>query len=622
MIRSARLATLTLLLSALCVAFPVVAGAQPGPLTFGACSPKQVFVSAPGLQCATLHVPFDRADPSVGNIALAVQRVPASTTHVGTIVLLAGGPGQPALPVFESFLAPLAREASLRGFELVAFDQRGTGQSEGLQCPESEAPMARTLTAYLGECGTALGPTRAFYTSQESVEDIDALREALGGTPLSLFAVSYGGRVAGMYAREHPDGVARMVLDSPSPLTGADALETARVHALKRVLDEGICGAGACRSFSSDVFADLTHVVAGLRLHPLRTKIYDARGRLQEVSVTEASVFRLLSSLDLAKGPRELTPAALAAAAHGYAAPLARLAASAAAGSPASKAQAPGSEAAISVTLFAATYCDESELPWSADSAPAGRSATLRNWLAAQPAEAFSPFAASTIANTVRKVCLDWPATSPAPSSPTGTSAVPTLLLSGADDLRTPYEQTLRLSQAYSHGQLLGIPDTGHSTVTTDETGCAKAAMLEFITTGQAPASCAGSSEPQALPLPPAALAQVPAGASGPPVAGRVATAAAMTIEDLLGQTSFAGGGLRGGSWAEQLSGYVLHGMVDVPGVALSGKIHVGSTAAGLPVLSGRLTVRGRLPGTLTLHNRLLGGRVGGAHVHATLEAL
>jgi len=44
------------------------------------------------------------------------------------------------------------------------------------------------------------------------------------------------------------------------------------------------------------------------------------------------------------------------------------------------------------------------------------------------------------------------------------------------------------------------VPDTGHSTVGTDTTGCAKDAMLEFLTAGQAPASCPGSREPQALP--------------------------------------------------------------------------------------------------------------------------
>jgi pimeloyl-ACP methyl ester carboxylesterase len=632
--------------AALSLAAPVSADAQPGPLAFGACAPTQLAVSAAGLQCATLQVPFDRSDPALGSIALAVQRVPASAPRTGVIVLIAGGPGQPALPAFEAALAPLSRESALRGFELVAFDQRGTGQSEGLQCPEVNASLKGGLAPYLGACGAALGPTRAFYTSQESVEDLEALRQTLGGAPLSLFAVSYGGRVAGMYAREHPQGVARMVLDSPSPLAGPDPLQSVRLHALRRVLDEGICGAGACRSFSADVFVDLERLVERLHRRPLRTRIFNARGRPQRVSVTEAGVLRLLSGLDLAKGAREQAPAAIVAAAHGDAVALARLTSTlgsegpgsglAAAGLPVTslpsrrlggesfKAQAPPSDSLISLPLFAATYCDENELPWSSDSPPQERAGVLSRWLATQPAQAFAPFVSSTvIAASGLQLCIDWPATPPAPPSPSGASSVPTLLLSGDDDLRTPYEQTLNVAAGYSDGKLLRIPDAGHSTVTTDLTGCARRAMIGFLTTGEAPASCPGSIEAQALPLPPPSLGLLPAAPSGSRVGGRVATASAMTIEDLFDQTSFSGGGLRGGYWAQNPNGFVLHGMIDVPGVALSGAIHVsGGSPTGLPVISGRLTVRGRLAGTLTLHGLALSGRLGGKPVHTHLAAL
>ena len=48
--------------------------------------------------------------------------------------------------------------------------------------------------------------------------------------------------------------------------------------------------------------------------------------------------------------------------------------------------------------------------------------------------------------------------------------------------------------------------------------------MIEFLTAGQAPASCPGSSEPQALPLPPSSLGYLPAAASGSHVAGRPRT--------------------------------------------------------------------------------------------------
>ncbi len=626
-----------------------VAAAQPAPLTFGACPPVQVAVRAAGLQCAALDVPFDRGNPAAGSIALAVQRVPASAPRVGTIVLLAGGPGQPALPAFEDLIAPLAREAALRGFELVAFDQRGTGQSQGLECPDAE-PLRGGLSSYMGTCGEGLGATRSFYTSQESVEDLDALRDALGGTPLSLFAVSYGTRVAGMYAREHPQGVARMVLDSTVPTTGPLPLDSERLRALPRMLDEGACAAGACRSFSSDVYGDLARLVAVLHRHPLRSRIYDARGRLRPARVTEAGVLSLLVGLDLAPTVRELVPAAITAAAHGDAAPLARLThvlqperrgASFAAGRAAggsltpvfapgplgeepSAVEAPRSDSAISLALYAATSCIENELPWRSDSAPSGRAATLRSWLSSLPAATTTPFAPATVVDSSGlDVCVAWPATPPAPPSPTGVSATPTLILSGDDDLRTPYEQAVTIAAAYSDAQLLRVPDVGHSTVSEDRTGCARRAMIEFLASGQASASCPGTAEPQALPLPPASLGRVATAASRSRLAGRVASAAAITLEDLFGQTGLQGGGLRGGAWTIQRRGFVLRRMIDVPGVALSGPVRVRTTGSSRTLaITARLRVSGRLTGELTLHGRTLSGRLGGAVVHARLGAL
>jgi pimeloyl-ACP methyl ester carboxylesterase len=644
---SARLvAVLASVCAVLSLATP--ATAQQASLAFAPCPATQVIVRVAGLQCTTLDVPFDRANPAVGGIALAVQRVPASAPRVGVIVLLAGGPGQPALGPFEALLAPLAHETALRGFELVAFDQRGTGQSQGLQCPEVSESFKGGLKSYLGACGTALGSTRSFYTSQESVEDLDALRQALGGTPLSLFAVSYGTRVAGMYAREHPQGLARMVLDSATPATGPDPLGSERLRALPRVLDEGICGARACRSFSRDVYADLTRVVAVLHRHPLRTRIYDAHGRLRRASVTEAGVLHLLSGLDVSQGAREVAPAAITAAAHGDPVPLARLTHSlqaAASGSrfgfpPAtppratalfpgmfgedlSAAQAPEVDSETSIVLYAATYCIEDALPWSSDSPVAGRAATLRSWLASLPAGTTAPFAPATVAaSSALSVCADWPATPPAPPSPTGDSATPTLILSGTDDLRTPYEQDLTVAAGYSGAQLLKVPGVGHSTVSTDRTGCARKAMIEFLTAGQAPASCPASKEPQALALPPASLSQVRPARSRSRLAGQVAAAATMTLEDLFGQPNLSGGGLRGGDWTLRPDGFALHGMIDVPGVALSGSIRVKPGSKRSLALTAHLTVRGRLAGELTLHGLTLSGRVGGALVHTHLAAL
>ncbi len=621
-----------LALSGAALSLTTGADAQADPLAFGACAKTQVAVPAAGLQCARLDVPFDRAAPALGDIALAVQRVPASAPRVGVIVLLAGGPGQPALPAFEEMLAPLAHEPSLRGYELVAFDQRGTGQSGGLVCP-GEEPSKTSESAYIGSCGSALGPTRMFYSSQESVEDLDTLRQALGGTPLSLFAVSYGGRVAGMYAREHPLDVARMVLDSPSPLTGSNPLDDQRLRALRRVLDEGICGAGACRSFSSNVYADLVNIVARLHRGPLRTKIYNSHGRLRPATVTETGLLQLLTGLDLSPAVRELAPAAIAAAVHGSVAPLARLTRSLQSSAPGSglissstatstsglldgapwASELPESDSVISIALFSATYCRENEMPWSSESPPAGRAAIMSHWLASLPAGSTAPFAPATVAaQSALPLCVDWPATPPAPPTPTGVSATPTLIFSGDDDLRTPYEQDLTVAAGYSDAQLLRVPGVGHSTVSTDSTGCAKRAMIEFLTAGQAPASCPAPKEPGALPLPPASLGDLRPLPSHSPLLGRVTAAVAITLEDLYGQISVGApsGGLRGGYWRLDFPNLIVHDFVDVHGVSISGTV----TSKG-----AHFTVHGRLDGTLIQKGLDVTGRLGRTRIHLRL---
>ncbi len=574
-------------------------------------------------------MPLNRAEPAGRQIALAVQRIPASGPHTGTLVLLAGGPGQPAIPSFEQLIAPLASSPQLRGFELVAFDQRGTGQSGFLNCNERRLPESvSTATAFFGACGEQLGPSRSDYTSQESVEDLESLRVALGGTPLSLLAVSYGARVAGMYAHEHPQGLARMVLDSPTPLTGDSALGIPSRHALPRVLDDGLCGHGACSSFTTDDYEALTRLMARLARGPIRARTFDGRGRLRETTITEARVFGLLSSIDLSSSLRDLVPAAIAAAADGRPAALARLTANLAAAAPPEllgeasplplAAQTKLQYSAISLLLFAATVCSETELPWTAGSQPATRPATLDGWLGALTPGLTAPFSPRLIARMAPiSICLDWPSTTPAPPPPGGVSAVPTLILGGEDDLRTPYEQDEQIALGYSNVRLLEIPATGHSTFTADLSGCAQRTAIAFLGSGIVAGPCPTPSVPQAVPLPPASLGAVRPAHSRSALAGRVAAAAALTLEDVFGQPPPNGGGLRGGSWERRgPAKLALHGLMDVGGVRVSGTVAV----MGADDLVGTLQIRGRLAGTLRLRGHNLSGRLGAVRVQAWLQ--
>ena len=151
------------------------------------------------------------------------------------LLALTGGPGQGGVA-----FVPRARQRMrrlLHDYRLVMLDQRGTGAG-ALRCPALQRAMGTSdLTVpprgTVEACAQALGPRRRFYSTADTVADLDALRAALGADKLTLDGVSYGTFVAERYAIAHPDRVARLVLDSVVPAAGLDA-PRGRRHARDR----------------------------------------------------------------------------------------------------------------------------------------------------------------------------------------------------------------------------------------------------------------------------------------------------------------------------------------------------------------------------------------------------
>jgi pimeloyl-ACP methyl ester carboxylesterase len=178
---------------------------------------------AQAVQCGTLQVPENRNDPRGRKLSLFVAILPANTPSPkgDPLLLLAGGPGQPA-----STLGPLALQLSAlrRTRDVVLIDQRGTGRSSRLDCPafapDEHAefdidPVPKSLL-----CAWQLAERRidaSQYTTSAFVADIEAVREALGYRQWNLWGGSYGTRVAQEYLRRHPDRVRTMVLDGVAP---------------------------------------------------------------------------------------------------------------------------------------------------------------------------------------------------------------------------------------------------------------------------------------------------------------------------------------------------------------------------------------------------------------------
>ena len=109
------------------------------------------------------------------------------------------------------------------------------------------------------------------------MEDIEALRVALGLDKIAIYGTSYGVKVALGYALTYPANVERLVLDSVLEVDGPDPLYRPTLEAIPRVL-RALCRAG-CRSFTADPLADLARLVRRMGARGLRGQVVDAHGR-------------------------------------------------------------------------------------------------------------------------------------------------------------------------------------------------------------------------------------------------------------------------------------------------------------------------------------------------------
>jgi pimeloyl-ACP methyl ester carboxylesterase len=176
-------------------------------------------------RCATFDVPEARhADKArsgrraagsateTRKITLRITILPATKLAVREpLFVLAGGPGQAAASLTGFAAQTFAGIREER--EIVFVDQRGTGESNPLMCDMGEGndlfPPDR-----VSACAKELASRADFrlYTTAEAVEDLDAVRQALGWKQINLFGTSYGTRVALEYLRAHPSRVRAVIL--------------------------------------------------------------------------------------------------------------------------------------------------------------------------------------------------------------------------------------------------------------------------------------------------------------------------------------------------------------------------------------------------------------------------
>ncbi len=258
------------------------------------------------------------------------------------------------------------------------------------------------------------------------------------------------------YAQRYPEHVEALVLDSVVPPNGPDPLDLTTFQAIPRILRQ-LCAYAQCARITPNPVGDLARLVRRMGGGVVSGRYVGRHGHASPIPITANELLDVLLAGDFDPLLRAEFPAAVRAASGGDNAPLARLLAHAFSGE--------GEEGeGIDTPLFYTTTCEEEDFPWSRSASPGERMAQAKAQIGGLPASAFAPFTATNVFDFDElRACAFWPLATPAP--PVVSEAlpnVPTLILSGADDLRTPTANARRVAAQIPDAHLLVVPNTGH----------------------------------------------------------------------------------------------------------------------------------------------------------------
>ncbi|MDX6503939.1 MAG: hypothetical protein QOE29_1064 [Gaiellaceae bacterium] len=594
--------------------------------------------------CGTVTVPLDYSGVTPGFLKLAVAELPAKGTPRGTMFMIAGGPGQGSIEAYGLDTQGSFFQQAFPGYNLVAFDDRGTGISEPLSCPFLEKRIATAgivETARLaGICGRDLGANRLFYSTRDHANDVEQVRLALGLGQIGVYGVSYGTKESEAYALAYPNSVSRLLLDSVVLPEGPDLYSLDTLIAVPEAMNR-LCAKGECTGLTKNLGRDVATLANKLEAKPIfladvpdptRPQLRGKPAPTVRIVLDGYRFMNLVVDADLLPGVAVELPAAVSAAMKGWYAPLKRLffldTGSSAFGD-------------IDVGLFITTTCDDGIFPWSPLSPLSTHQGAYDAAVAALPAGATGLFGKWGAEFGTAATCTAWP--TPSGGAPLGVGPlpdVPVLVLSGDRDTRTPTPGARTMASRFRQGFLTVVPGVGHSVLGSDLGGCAQSAVIGWLD-GRTPPSICPPSPPLLHVAGPfhKSLATTPVVGKVGGKPGRTLGAVVSTLEDvadtflfeqfsvrnddipgLLARQGLVGGLLVSqgipGSFARSLR---LTEYSDIPGVELNGTLSLFQ--GGLPLqFQGTMTITGdqAAHGTLTLRASVISGRLGGRRVSGT----
>jgi len=245
--------------------------------------------------CGKYEVFEDRSARTGRKIGLNIILLPANNPKPAPdpLFYLAGGPGGAATAyATEKFMTGLRRNR-----DVVLVDQRGTGQSNPLNC--ASLGGREDMRGYFGE---VMAPEKVracrielekiadlkLYTTTIAMDDIDEVRAALGYDRINVYGGSYGSTTSLSYLRQHPEHVRVVAIFGVAPPSAKIPLSFAKgvQDSMDRLFAD--CAADTnCHEAYPNVAAEFKKILARFETGPVEvtaTNVYTSAE--QKVTVT------------------------------------------------------------------------------------------------------------------------------------------------------------------------------------------------------------------------------------------------------------------------------------------------------------------------------------------------
>ncbi|MDR1834170.1 MAG: alpha/beta hydrolase [Propionibacteriaceae bacterium] len=438
-------------------------------VTWKACGAK-----SPKTTCAKVLVPLDYANPGGQAITIAMRKRPATKKpRLGTLFINPGGPGGSGKD-----LVPAFQRDGLEQYDIVGWDPRGVGDSTPVVCeagdkmdalyaldlsPDSEAERAKLLKAsrqFAKSCWDKNGSYLNYVGTQDTVRDLDFLRQLLGNAKLNYFGYSYGTQIGAYYAQMFGKNTGRMVLDAAVNITGnEDVIQQMGFDtALKNFASwcaKSKCGLGKTQTA---VISKLKKFLKQLDAKPM--KISGMSRKLTE-SMAALGIGYMLY---LGEFGWVYLGLYVEAALQGYGEYLLW------AGDQLNDRRDDGTYGSTAYALPAVNCVDYSDQ---------GVLASDKDW---KKAKKLAPFFGKYFGPDY--ICPMWPVKSQPIGKITGKDAAPLLVIGTTGDNATPYQQAKDMAKALKSATLLTYHGEGHGAYGGNST-CVDKAVVKFLAKGK-----------------------------------------------------------------------------------------------------------------------------------------